>query len=943
MNWGPTAVRKSLRCSSTASSSALIAQVHAYRGSVIGFSGDAITCWFDGDDGRRATACRPGDADVMDNLDPAGGSGSQETAIGIKVAVAAGIARRFLTGDPAVSYVEVLAGNILERAAAAEKLAEQGDVILSSEVCEALGDDLAVRVERNNAHAAPYYVVDSLKNPSLVEPWPAMPPLAAEVARQWILPPVYERLELGTGQFVSELRQATAVFLKFGGIDYDQDEAAGEKLDAFVRWVQSILARYGGSLSQVSLGDKGSYLLCVFGAPVAHEDDTARALNAALEFIKAPAVFDSYEPPLGDIQVGVNRGLIYAGTYGGSGSMTYGILGDATNVAARLMEQAEPGQILVAARLAKGVGKEFEFRLLGQVLMKGMEGPMALASLVERRTTEDSRPSSLSLAAAGIVGRAAERTILKTALQGLAAGESQILIIEGEAGIGKSSLVAELAAGASQAGIETLEGAGDAIENASPYFAWRRILYDLFGIGRATGMPGAALEEVVSTYLETVDPELPHLAPLLNTVLPVNFPENELTGGMAGEIRADNLNRLLTGVLAARTAAAPLVLILDDAHWLDSASWALARRVAREVQPLLLVVALRPLAIPPPDYEFLRRAPRSTVLSLELLSGDEILTIVGRRLGVAELPPPVARLILDKAEGHPFFGEELAYALRDAGYIRVVNSTVHLSTTTEELERLTFPDTIQGVITSRIDRVSAQQQLVLKVASVIGRIFAYHILRDIYPVESSDQALHSDLIVLEELDITPLELPDPQLAYIFRHIIMQEVTYGLLTFDQRRRLHRAAAEWYEIQQAADLSSIYALLAYHWTAAEVPEKAIPYALEAGGQALENGAFREAVKHFSDGLEWNKSALAITDPVELAEWFYLLGIAHRHIGQAEMSLSNLSAALDLLERPFPSGRVALMAGLMGQVSRQMLHRAAPRFFDWLVRTPPSTRSW
>ena len=901
---------------------AVITQVHTYRGSVINFSGDAITCWFDGDDGRRTTTAALAMQEAIQALGPAHTPGGMEISIGLKVAVAAGPARRFLVGDPNSRHIEVLAGRILDRTAVAEKLAAPGEVVLSREVRESLGDDLATHEERWELESENYYLVDHLANPSKPNPWPEIPPVPTDVANHWILPAITQRLEIGKGLFLSDLRLATAVFLKFSGIDYDGDDLAGEKLDTFVRWVQSTLDRYGGVLEHVTLGDKGSYLLIIFGAPIAHEDDSERAMTASLELQNMPPQL-AY---ISGIQIGINSGRVYAGTYGGSDRFTYSIQGEAANIAARMMSHAAPGKIMTSAKLAAVSGKNFQFQALESIQMKGIKDPLPVVYL-EGRRVDTPQANGLPAAAGRMIGRVDERAEVDAALLELAGGQSSILIIEGQAGIGKSSLVADLQSEAYHLGLQTFEGSGHAVEQSSPYFAWRLIFQAIFDLD----LSADHAQKQVLAQLEEIDPAFVDLAPLMKAILPLDFPENELTAEMTGEDRANNLNRMLTAVLISRAAAIPMLLILEDAHWLDTASWRLARVVARDVSPLLLVIATRPPVDPSPDFIQFKQSPKSRTLSLELLDPDTILAIVRRRLGVNELPQAVASLILEKAEGHPFFSEELAFALRDAGHIQIADGRVGMVTSAAELQSLTFPDTIQGVITSRIDGVSAKQQLTLKVASVIGRIFAYKILHDIDPAESNDDALQSDLAALEKLEITPLETPEPELAYIFRHIITQEVVYELLTFTQRKRLHQATAEWYETKQAGDLSSVYALLAHHWTIAEVTAKSIPYSLMAGRQALQNGAFQEAIKHLSDGLERNEKAQVISDPVELAEWNYQLGTAYRQTGQLDSSLSRLMGALELLGRPVPTGSVRLPASLMSQLGRQILHRLSPGFFD------------
>jgi predicted ATPase len=255
--------------------------------------------------------------------------------------------------------------------------------------------------------------------------------------------------------------------------------------------------------------------------------------------------------------------------------------------------------------------------------------------------------------------------------------------------------------------VRSLAGAGDAIEQAMPYHAWRPVftaLFDLAGVDEVEGRRRRVLARVQA------DPALARLTPLLNSVLPLDLPDNELTGQLTGEVRADNTRQLLIRLLqppaatpAGRTV--PLLMVLDDAHWFDSASWALARQVAARVRPLLLVLATRPLVEPlPDDYRRLREDPATEYLRLEPLSPQDTLALVCNRLGVRQLPEPVTALIQERAQGNPFFSEELAYALRDAGLIHISDGTCSIAAGAGTLNAMRFPDTMQGVVAARIDR-----------------------------------------------------------------------------------------------------------------------------------------------------------------------------------------------------------------------------------------------
>jgi tetratricopeptide (TPR) repeat protein len=309
---------------------------------------------------------------------------------------------------------------------------------------------------------------------------------------------------------------------------------------------------------------------------------------------------------------------------------------------------------------------------------------------------------------------------------------------------------------------------------------------------------------------------------------------------------------------------------------------------------------------------------------------------------VTAVPEVVASFVHEKAEGGPLFSEELAYALRDAKLIRFVGGRCELAPGIGDIS-VHFPDTVHGVITSRIDRLTPHQQLTLKVASVIGRVFALRILRDVYPVKETAGTLVDDLVVLEGANLTVLESPEPRLAYLFKHVITQEAAYNLMLVSQRQQLHRTIAEWYEHTHAGDLLSHAPLLAYHWQGADVPDKAIVYLEQAGGQALETGAYREAVRVFSRLLDlddrtrqaggpallgdlWSTARHQSPDAsnIRRARWEHQVGDAYHGLGQLRPAREHLHAALALLNRRMPANGRRLAVRLSWQVLQQARNR-------------------
>ena len=285
---------------------------------------------------------------------------------------------------------------------------------------------------------------------------------------------------------------------------------------------------------------------------------------------------------------------------------------------------------------------------------------------------------------------------------------------------------------------------------------------------------------------------------------------------MSGQVRADNTNDLLIRILRMGAEKGPAVLVLEDAHWFDSASWALALRVAASMPGLLMVVTSRGPDESgfPGDYARLLQIPGAVRLPLGPLGPEDAVALAARKLGVDALPGRVADLIRSKAQGNPFFSEELAFALRDSGWLVIEGDRCHLAPGVD-LDAASIPDRVEGVVNGRVDRLAPAEQLALKVASVIGRLFAVKLLREVYPIEPERDRLPGHLDSLARLELITAEEPEPDLAYLFRHVVTREVVYDRMPFAQRRQIHQAVAEWYERSPDHEPASTYPRLAYHW--------------------------------------------------------------------------------------------------------------------------------
>ncbi|MBC8163573.1 MAG: AAA family ATPase [Roseiflexaceae bacterium] len=833
--------------------STLIDELNHFGGSVISFNGDSLICWFNAstpdqidDTALRALATARAMHAVMSLIGAVALPNGENSLLAIKAALAAGTARRMVIGDPAMHLIDTLAGDALVRAVAAESVAQRGEIIIDGATARRLSARLHItswRVSTSDP-TCDYAVVAGYSGSVAPQPWPQFVQLDPELAQPWLLPAIYQRLHAGLSEFTTELRPTVALFSRFGGIDFDRDPAAAAKLDSYVRWAQAVLARHQGTLVQVTLGEKGNFFYAAFGAPISYERDVSSALAAALAFCSPPAEFHL----LDKVQIGITSGMMRSGAYGGRTRRTYGVLGDEVNLAARLMMQASPGQVFVTERIVAAAAAEFDFEQIGPLPVKGKRAPVQVYALQSRRLNAHDhtkhggrdQPGSYTM-----IGREDEQALLQEHMQALKQhGQGGVICIEGEPGIGKSRLIAELRTQARSLGLTSFIGAASAAEHATLYYVWRDIFSQMLDLNVLT--EPTQRRHHLYNLLED-EPDLLALAPLLNTIMLLELPDNATTSPLNGDARAEQTREMLLSFLRYSTTRSPKIVILEDAHWLDSASWALALEVCQQIPRTLLVISTRPISTPQPEhYRRLLDSPRARRIPLAALPFDECLALVCQSLGVRAIPEPVAALLREKAQGNPFFSEELVHTLRDAGFLRIADGTCELACRPEQLHQLAFSDSVHGVISSRIDRLAPLEQLTIKVASVIGRSFALDLLREIYPIRPGASQLEQHLSILEQLEHMRVDTPAPDLSYIFRHVITQEVAYNSMLFAQRRSLHRAVAEWFERTHADDLVPYYPLLAHHWGRADARQQALFYLDQAHDQAVRDGATQEALQ-------------------------------------------------------------------------------------------------
>ena len=699
---------------------AVIGELDEFGGDVIYFAGDAITCWIDGDDGTLACAAAIAMQAAIERTGLIVTPGGTEVRLAMKVAVAVGTARRFVVGDPEIQLIDVLAGRLMDDLAAAEHSAEKGDVILEQSAVERLGDRVTLGERREDHDTGRLHaVLERLNVPAPRSPVVEPPPLPEDLVRPWLLPAVYERLRTGRGEFLTELRPAIPVFLKFSGIDYDDDVDAAGKLDEFVRGAQKILTGYGGNVLQLTLGDKGAYLYGVFGSPIAHEDDAARAAAAAIELRDLEKTMAAR-----NIQIGVTRGTLRSGTYGHRMRRTFVCLGDEVNLSARLMSAAPPGRIYVSERIQQGAGDSFIWERLPDMQVKGKAQPVPVYALNGSLERASRRKTRFELR---LVGRRQELATLHANLADANAGRGRILGIAAEAGMGKSRLVAEFVRSARRRGHLVAFGECQAFGTNTGYFVFREIWRRLLLL--EDDDPEAAQVAHLQAQLARIDPALVARAPLLDAVLGLSIPDTDLTRSFDARLRKASLEDLLATCLAARARDEPLVIVLEDCHWIDELSLDLLRALARASAGLrvLFVLAYRPTATPGGGLG-LDGLPLFDEIALESLDDEDAAAVVRSKLQQvlgpnASASDELARLVTDRAGGNPLYIEELISYVAGRGIDPSDPAAVR---------NLQLPESLHTIVLSRIDTVPEAPRRTMKVASVVGRVFRAPMLPGAY-------------------------------------------------------------------------------------------------------------------------------------------------------------------------------------------------------------------
>ncbi len=643
--------------------------------------------------------------------------------------------------------------------------------------------------------------------------------------------------------FLTEFRPCAALFVRFAGIDYDAD-AAENQLDAFVTSVQTVADRHDGALIQLTVGDKGSYAYINCGALRAHEDVARRAARIALELRSAALAMPFLEP----LQMGITGGTMRAGAYGGQTRRAFGALGDDVNTCARLMQMAAPGELLISGQINKAIEHYFNSEPRPPLPMKGKAEPMLVFAVTDERRQ---RPVRLQEPTHSLpmVGRTVALRTVADKLDQAAQGQAQVLHIEADAGMGKSRLVSEAIRIARKKGFICYGGVCQSDALYTPYQPWKTICGAFFNID-----PEASAKRQMRALegeIEDFAPDRAQSAPLLGSLLNLDIPDNSFTRTLEPQFRKSALTALIEDCLRSAAKQNPLLIVVEDVHWVDGISLELLDALSKVLVDcrVCFVLTQRPAQGAHGVKQRLAALPNTTEIALQELTHAEAGDAIRAKLAqlypmrTGAVPAALVEKLMVRAQGNPFFLEELLNYLHDRGLD---------PRDVARLDDIELPDSLHALVLSLIDQLSERERTTLHVASIIGRRLSAKWLAGYYAGLGDLHAIEPTLDSLRAREIMLLDDAEPELVYLFKHTVTHEVVYESMSFALRARLHGQLAQYLEAQVAAGgMSEAHLLdtLAHHYSHSGNPEKQRVYLAKAGDAALEVSAFGTALAYLT----------------------------------------------------------------------------------------------
>jgi len=643
-----------------------------------------------------------------------------------------------------------------------------------------------------------------------------------------------------------ERKQVTVMFCDMEGFTSFSERIGPEEAYSIMDKIYEILIHkvhdFEGTVNEMT----GDGIMALFGAPIALEDAPQRAIRSALDIHRKMAKFTN---KVGDenralpikMRIGIHTGTVVVGTLGNDLRVEFKVVGDTVNLASRMEEIAESGTTYVTEETYKLTEGLFRFEGLGDREIKGKEKPIKVYRVLAPSTRRTRFDVSSELGLTPFVGRERELELLLDGFDRAKTGIGQAFSIVAEAGLGKSRLLYEFRKAIASENVTFLEGKSLSYSRNVAYHSVIDILKSNFRIHENDG--DFDIRNKVERGLKVLGADEASTLPYLLELLSVK--ESGIDKILlSAEAKRHRIMDALKHIVLKGSESRPLIMAIEDLHWSDKSSEESLKYLLENISGanVMLIFTYRP--------EFIHTWGGKTYhsqINLNRLSNRESLKMLTYLLGTQSIDRKLEELILEKTDGVPFFVEELIKSLKDLKAIEKKDNTYFL---TENFKVATIPSRIQDVIMARVDSLPEGAKKVLLIGSVIGREFSHELLKKIIGIP--EQELLAQLSILKDSEFIYERGIYPKSHYIFKHALTQEAAYHSLIKSVRQKYHQAAAEILEKQFVQLTESEPELLGYHFTEADLPEKATQYWLRAAHRAMECSAYVEAVEHLRNGL-------------------------------------------------------------------------------------------
>ncbi len=853
--------------------------IHAIQragGDLITFGGDALLVLFEGANHTHvATATALGLLDQLSDFQrhvPGIGTFPLSMHIGVERGRVALVS----AGQPQALRYSAM-GHTVNCVALAEGYGGRGELVLGPHAWAVVADEA-----QGEEVTAGYVRVHQLHDASTITPTPIDEPIRSfdmaaitqlvthiEQISPYLPPSLVLRIIADPQRPVVEadLRPVTVLFAQVIGlsdlVEQLPAQQAAAVVDAFLQPIQTVVQQYGGFVNKLDLADEGDKLLAIFGAPIAYEDHAERAARAAMAMrtalrpeALAKTILAQF-PPL-QLRIGLNTGNVFAGNVGTAERKEYTVMGDAVNVAARVMVKTEWGEIRCSAATATLIGHRLQCEDPQHVAVKGKAEPLELWRLVGERQIAADDDQELRVP---LVGREQELRWLDVHVAAMLNGSGRVVRVSGEAGIGKTRLVGALLERYPH--LYTIHVRCLSFNTNTPYSPWAELLSTICGVEPTDDHTTRITR--LSTALDASNIPSEDWLPLLAELLRIEVSDSAIIRALDPQQRQVRRFEIITSMIHTVARAEHGVLILfDNLHWADQVSLDLWQYLAANLDDMpIMLLGLHRGEL---NWGGGPQGDGAAEWALERLGDADCTSLLASLAHDHPLSDELRGQIIARADGNPLFLEELLRALRSSN---------------TALDAL--PDSLSGLLLARIDRLNERARSLLRVAAVIGQRFPLRVLRAIY-LEEQATLLHQ-LDDLDAQELTRLEREVPDRIDLFRHSLMQEVIYQSLLYVRRRELHRRIGEYLEQQYRNELDQVHAeygdtsrdylvqigrngsllsrtarangniifLLAHHYRNSDRPDRAVPYLLLSGHIARDDYANEQAIQFYRWALE------------------------------------------------------------------------------------------